>query len=45
MSSNKKVFNYKVSDLNELYNFGIELNYIRNHLKFLKFSNLKPDYL
>ena len=34
MSSNKKVLNYKVLDLNELYNFGIELNYIRGHLKF-----------
>ena len=37
MSSNEKVLNYKVLDLNELYNFGIQLIYIQDHLKFLKF--------
>jgi len=37
MSSDEKVVNYKVVDLVELYNFGIELIYIRSHLEVLKF--------
>ena len=35
--SNKKVYNYKVLNLVELYNFCIEFIYIRGHLKVLKF--------
>ena len=37
MSLDEKVVNYKVVDLVELYNFGIELIYIRSHLEVLKF--------
>ena len=35
--SNKKVYNYKVLNLIEIYKFGIEHVYIRDHLKVLKF--------
>ena len=38
MSSDEKVVNYKVVDLIELYNFGIELIYIRSHLNVFQFQ-------
>ena len=36
MSSNEKVVNYKVLDLVELYNYGIELVYIQSYLENFK---------
>jgi hypothetical protein len=35
MISNKKVINYKVLDLVNLYNFNIKFDFIRNHMKML----------
>ena len=36
MSSNETVVNYKILDLVELYNYGIELVYIQSYLEILK---------
>jgi hypothetical protein len=35
MTLNKKVINYKIVDLVNLYNFGIKFDFIQDHMKRL----------